>query len=116
MVADFEVVHSYGNINVMLGKRPKGEPIRNPTLFEMDKLEQAGSQVGVQLPPQLTIVTAIAKTPTAAITSAPARGFCAIHCLILRLLSLRDFFSIYLLRAGTGLRRITDHVRAGFGS
>ena len=26
-------------------KRPKVEPIRNPTLFEMDKLEQAGSLV-----------------------------------------------------------------------
>jgi hypothetical protein len=26
----------------MAGKRPKAEPIRNPTLFEMDKLEQAG--------------------------------------------------------------------------
>jgi hypothetical protein len=26
----------------MAGKRPKVEPIRNPTLFEMDKLEQAG--------------------------------------------------------------------------
>ena len=24
-------------------KRPKIEPIRNPTLFEMDKLEQAGN-------------------------------------------------------------------------
>jgi hypothetical protein len=24
-------------------KRPKVEPIRNPTLFEMDKLEHAGS-------------------------------------------------------------------------
>jgi uncharacterized protein YecE (DUF72 family) len=27
----------------MAGKRPKVEPIRNPTLFEMDKLEQAGN-------------------------------------------------------------------------
>jgi hypothetical protein len=26
----------------MAGKRPKVEPIRNPTLFEMDKLEAAG--------------------------------------------------------------------------
>ena len=29
----------------MPGKRPKIEPIRNPTLFEMDKLEQAGNLV-----------------------------------------------------------------------
>jgi hypothetical protein len=29
----------------MVGKRPKVEPIRNPTLFEMDKLEQAGTLV-----------------------------------------------------------------------
>jgi uncharacterized protein YecE (DUF72 family) len=29
----------------MAGKRPKAEPIRNPTLFEMDKIEQAGKPV-----------------------------------------------------------------------
>jgi hypothetical protein len=29
----------------MAGKRPKVEPIRNPTLFEMDKLEDAGRLV-----------------------------------------------------------------------
>jgi len=29
----------------MPGKRRKIEPIRNPTLFEMDKLEQAGNLV-----------------------------------------------------------------------
>jgi len=29
----------------MVGKRPKAEPIRNPTLFEMDKPEQAGQLV-----------------------------------------------------------------------
>ena len=29
----------------MAGKRPKAEPIRNPTLFEMDKIEQAGEPV-----------------------------------------------------------------------
>jgi hypothetical protein len=28
-----------------VAKRPKVEPIRNPTLFEMDKLEQAGNLV-----------------------------------------------------------------------
>ena len=28
-----------------MGKRPKAEPIRNPTLFEMDKPEQAGQLV-----------------------------------------------------------------------
>jgi hypothetical protein len=27
----------------MAGKRPKVEPIRSPTLFELDKLEQAGN-------------------------------------------------------------------------
>jgi len=29
----------------MAGKRPKVEPIRAPTLFELDKLEQAGQLV-----------------------------------------------------------------------
>ncbi len=31
--------------HVVAGKRPKVEPIRNPTLFEMDKLEQARNLV-----------------------------------------------------------------------
>jgi hypothetical protein len=29
----------------MPGKRPRVEPIRNPTLFDMDKFEQAGALV-----------------------------------------------------------------------
>ena len=46
MVADLVFGHGCGILyRVMLPKRPKVEPIRTPTLFEMDKLEQAGRLV-----------------------------------------------------------------------
>jgi len=44
-VADFEFVHCYGNIARHGRKRPKVEPLRNPTLFEMGKLEQPAKLV-----------------------------------------------------------------------
>jgi hypothetical protein len=67
-------------------------------------------------PPQLTMISAITKIAAVASKSAPARGFRAIHRDFMLLLpSILGLFSFYLRRAGQ-VRRITDHLRAGFGS